>query len=59
MSYRIYKLQNIYDKERISCRKQKEYKTEMAVKNKNYIKIRGACEHNLKNVYLDIPRNEL
>ena len=31
----------------------------MAVKNKNYIKIRGACEHNLKNVDLDIPRNEL
>ncbi|MGF0017848.1 excinuclease ABC subunit UvrA [Sporofaciens sp. SGI.106] len=31
----------------------------MAVKNKNNIKIRGACEHNLKNVDLDIPRNEL
>ena len=28
-------------------------------KNKNYIKIRGANEHNLKNVSLDIPRDEL
>ena len=26
---------------------------------KQYIKIRGASEHNLKNVSLDIPRNEL
>ncbi len=26
---------------------------------KQYIKIRGACEHNLKNITLDIPRNEL
>ena len=26
---------------------------------KQYIKIRGANEHNLKNVSLDIPRNEL
>ncbi len=25
---------------------------------KEYIKIRGACEHNLKNIDLDIPRNE-
>lgn len=24
-----------------------------------YIKIRGACEHNLKNIDVDIPRNEL
>ena len=31
----------------------------MAVKNgKQYIKIRGANEHNLKNVTLNIPRNE-
>ena len=26
---------------------------------KQYIKIRGANEHNLKNIFLDIPRNEL
>lgn len=26
---------------------------------KQYIKIRGANEHNLKNITLDIPRNEL
>lgn len=26
---------------------------------KHYIRIRGACEHNLKNVTIDIPRNEL
>ena len=26
---------------------------------KQYIKIRGANEHNLKNVTLNIPRNEL
>lgn len=34
----------------------------MAVKgklNKTYIKIRGANEHNLKNINVDIPRNEL
>ena len=31
----------------------------MAVKNgKQYIKIRGANEHNLKNITLNIPRNE-
>ena len=27
--------------------------------NKKYIKIRGAKEHNLKNIDIDIPRNEL
>ena len=26
---------------------------------KQYIKIRGANEHNLKNISIDIPRNEL
>ena len=26
---------------------------------KQYIKIRGANEHNLKNIDVDIPRNEL
>ena len=26
---------------------------------KQFIKIRGANEHNLKNITLDIPRNEL
>lgn len=26
---------------------------------KDYIKIRGAKEHNLKNIDIDIPRNEL
>ena len=26
---------------------------------RKYIRIRGACEHNLKNIDLDIPRNEL
>ncbi len=30
----------------------------MAKKERRYIKIRGACEHNLKNVDLDIPRDE-
>lgn len=28
-------------------------------KTRKYIKIRGACEHNLKNIDLDIPRDEL
>ena len=27
--------------------------------NKNFIKIRGAAEHNLKNIDLDIPRDQL
>ena len=27
--------------------------------NRQYIKIRGANEHNLKNIDVDIPRNEL
>ena len=27
--------------------------------SKQYIKIRGANEHNLQNISLDIPRNEL
>lgn len=31
----------------------------MAKDNKQYIKIRGANEHNLKNIDIDIPRNEL
>ena len=32
----------------------------MAEKNKKeWIKIRGAKEHNLKNIDVDIPRNEL
>lgn len=26
--------------------------------NKKYIKIRGAAEHNLKNIDIDIPRDE-
>ena len=26
---------------------------------KQFIKIRGASEHNLKNISVDIPRNEL
>ena len=30
-----------------------------ALARREYIKIRGACEHNLKNIDLDIPRNEL
>lgn len=29
-----------------------------ANKERQYIKIRGACEHNLKNIDIDIPRNE-
>ena len=29
------------------------------MKPREYIKIRGACEHNLKNIDVDIPRNEL
>lgn len=28
------------------------------MKQRKYIKIRGACEHNLKNIDLDIPRDE-
>ena len=31
----------------------------MAAKEQKYIKIRGAKENNLKNIDLDIPRNEL
>lgn len=30
----------------------------MSENNRQYIKIRGASEHNLKNIDLDIPRNE-
>ena len=30
----------------------------MAKKERKYIKIRGAKEHNLKNIDLDIPRDE-
>mgnify|MGYP001062245560 FL=1 len=30
----------------------------MAKAEKQYIKIRGANEHNLKNLDVDIPRNE-
>ena len=30
----------------------------MAKSEKQYIKIRGANEHNLKNLDVDIPRNE-
>ena len=30
----------------------------MAKAEKNFIKIRGANEHNLKNLDVDIPRNE-
>lgn len=29
------------------------------IMNKNFIKIRKACEHNLKNLDIDIPRDEL
>ena len=29
------------------------------MEDKQYIRIRGANEHNLKNIDLDIPRNEL
>ena len=29
------------------------------IRPREYIKIRGACEHNLKNIDVDIPRNEL
>ena len=31
----------------------------MAVSEQKYIKIRGAAENNLKNIDLDIPRNEM
>ena len=31
----------------------------MSDKNKKYIRIRGANEHNLKNISLDIPRDEM
>lgn len=31
----------------------------MAKREQEFIKIRGACEHNLKNIDVDIPRNEL
>ena len=31
----------------------------MSDKNKKYIRIRGANEHNLKNISLNIPRDEL
>ena len=29
----------------------------MAERERQYIKIRGACEHNLKNINVDIPRD--
>ena len=29
----------------------------MIMDKKHYIKIRGACEHNLKNINVDIPRD--
>ena len=32
---------------------------EVKMARKQYIKIRGANEHNLKNLSVDIPRNEL
>ena len=32
---------------------------ETTMDNRQYIRIRGANEHNLKNISLDIPRNEL
>ncbi len=31
----------------------------MKMQAREYIKIRGACEHNLKNIDVDIPRNQL
>ena len=37
----------------------KEYMMQNRSDEKQYIKIRGANEHNLKNIDLDIPRNEL
>lgn len=43
-----------YSSDRTTC--PKEVAVFMA---KQYIKIRGANEHNLKNITLDIPRNEL
>ena len=30
----------------------------MRNKERQYIRIRGACEHNLKNLDVDIPRDE-
>ena len=41
--------------------KTEETTTKMLPKRqaREYIKIRGACEHNLKNIDVDIPRNEL
>ncbi|MBE5864624.1 MAG: excinuclease ABC subunit UvrA [Lachnospiraceae bacterium] len=29
------------------------------MRSREFIKVRGACEHNLKNINVDIPRNEL
>ena len=29
------------------------------MKSRDYIKIRGAAEHNLKNIDVDIPRDQL
>jgi len=37
----------------------KNKRRETTMDNRQYIRIRGANEHNLKNISLDIPRNEL
>ena len=44
---------------RADIKKEQEKSMAGRTKNKNYIKIRGANEHNLKDISLNIPRDEL
>lgn len=66
MKPEINKKQEINKKPESDCKEEMEeietrYKMEdiKKMRPREYIKVRGACEHNLKNINVDIPRNEL